>query len=178
MCGLIDHEGKQRSRHYLKSAAECTSKAVVSLELAEQLIFTEKDAKKLEGVSDQLKCASYLIQSNRSLEELMAIFYLSHRSLFWSFDSSQLINVNQLIRTYKFQVIYIKWYIIYIHATCNTFVIHNFTQKCLFTIYYQNNKGFHIKIWRSVKGFIVCSCVHVMCMVISDYEVIYIHTYI
>jgi len=80
----------------------------VSLELAEQLIFTEKDAKKLEGVSDQLKCASYLIQSNRSLEELMAIFYLSHRSLFWSFDSSQLINVNQLIRTYKFQVIYIK----------------------------------------------------------------------
>lgn len=50
MRGLIDHEGKQRSRHYLKSAAECTSRAIVSLELAEHEISSVQAARKLDGV--------------------------------------------------------------------------------------------------------------------------------
>ena len=50
MRGLIEHEKQQRTRHYLKSAAECTSRAVVSLELSEEPVKTVKQARQLEGV--------------------------------------------------------------------------------------------------------------------------------
>ena len=50
MRGLIEHEGRQRARHYLTSAAEWTSRAIVSLELADTPVKSVKQAKKLEGV--------------------------------------------------------------------------------------------------------------------------------
>lgn len=56
--GLIDHERSQRSRHYLKSAAECTSRAIVSLELADNPITSVAEARKLEGVGKKKKLGS------------------------------------------------------------------------------------------------------------------------
>ena len=51
MRGLVKHEEDQRRHHYLKSAAECTSRAVVSLELADEPVKSVKQARRLEGVS-------------------------------------------------------------------------------------------------------------------------------
>lgn len=51
MRGLQAHERMQRGKHYLKSAAECTSKAIVSLELSEKNINTAKQAMQLLAVS-------------------------------------------------------------------------------------------------------------------------------
>ncbi|KAL8562747.1 hypothetical protein ACOMHN_022622 [Nucella lapillus] len=50
MRGLQAHERMQRGKHYLKSAAECTSKAIVSLELSEKNVNTTKQAVRLEGI--------------------------------------------------------------------------------------------------------------------------------
>ena len=50
MRGLIEHEKQQRTRHYLKTAAECTSRAIVSLELSDEPVKTVKQARQLEGV--------------------------------------------------------------------------------------------------------------------------------
>lgn len=52
--GLIALEKFQRTRHYLKSAAECTSKAVVSLDLCEHPIKSIKQAGTLEGVGSSM----------------------------------------------------------------------------------------------------------------------------
>lgn len=49
--GLQAHERMQRGKHYLKSAAECTSKAIVSLELSDKNINTAKQAVRLQAVS-------------------------------------------------------------------------------------------------------------------------------
>ena len=51
MRGLLAHERMQRGKHYLKSAAECTSKAVVSLELSDKNVNTAKQALRLQAVS-------------------------------------------------------------------------------------------------------------------------------
>lgn len=40
----------QRTKHWLKSSAECTSRAIVSLELCERPVKSTKQAEKLEGV--------------------------------------------------------------------------------------------------------------------------------
>ncbi|KAK3095641.1 hypothetical protein FSP39_017049 [Pinctada imbricata] len=53
MRGLISHERFQRSRHYLKSAAECTSRAIVSLELSESAVKSPRQAEKLEGIGGE-----------------------------------------------------------------------------------------------------------------------------
>ncbi|XP_045190631.2 uncharacterized protein LOC123547523 [Mercenaria mercenaria] len=53
MRGLINHERDQRCHHYLKSAAECTSRAVVSLELADEPIRSVKQARRLEGIGGE-----------------------------------------------------------------------------------------------------------------------------
>ncbi|XP_041369650.1 uncharacterized protein LOC121383623 [Gigantopelta aegis] len=57
--GLINYEKWQRSRHYLKSAAEWTSRAIVSLELTLHHIKTVHQAMRLEGIGrglgDKLK---------------------------------------------------------------------------------------------------------------------------
>ena len=50
MRGLIEHEKQQRMRHYLKTAAECTSRAIVSLELSDEPVKTVKQSRQLEGV--------------------------------------------------------------------------------------------------------------------------------
>lgn len=50
MRGLIASEQLQRSRHYLTSAAEWTSRAIVSLDLAEKPVKSIKQASQLEGV--------------------------------------------------------------------------------------------------------------------------------
>ena len=50
MRGLIEHERQQRTRHYLKSAAECTSRAIVSLELSDESVRSVSQARQLEGV--------------------------------------------------------------------------------------------------------------------------------
>ncbi|XP_078667926.1 uncharacterized protein LOC144909692 [Branchiostoma floridae x Branchiostoma belcheri] len=52
--GLIHHERNQRRAHYLKSAAEWTSRAVVSLELEEKPVKSVKQATKLEGIGGVL----------------------------------------------------------------------------------------------------------------------------
>lgn len=49
--GLIQYEEWQRTRHYLKSAAECTSRAIVSLELSPQPIRTPRHAQQLKTCS-------------------------------------------------------------------------------------------------------------------------------
>ena len=54
MRGLIETETHQRKFHYLKSAAECTSKAIVSLETHEHPIKSLKQAQALEGVNIQM----------------------------------------------------------------------------------------------------------------------------
>ncbi|XP_061189749.1 uncharacterized protein LOC133197644 [Saccostrea echinata] len=51
--GLIQYEGWQRTRHYLKSAAECTSRAIVSLELSPQPIKSPRQAQKLESIGGE-----------------------------------------------------------------------------------------------------------------------------
>nr|XP_006813158.1 PREDICTED: uncharacterized protein LOC102804073 [Saccoglossus kowalevskii] len=48
--GLIRHERDQRRQHYLKQAAEWTSKAIVSLSLTDAPIRSIKQAQKLEGI--------------------------------------------------------------------------------------------------------------------------------
>ncbi|CAH1277003.1 Hypp9453 [Branchiostoma lanceolatum] len=52
--GLIHHERNQRRAHYLKSAAEWTSRAIVSLELEEKPVKSVKQATKLEGIGGVL----------------------------------------------------------------------------------------------------------------------------
>ncbi|XP_062571331.1 uncharacterized protein LOC134233385 [Saccostrea cucullata] len=51
--GLIQYEGWQRTRHYLKSAAECTSRAIVSLELSPQPIKSPRQAQKLQNIGGE-----------------------------------------------------------------------------------------------------------------------------
>ncbi|XP_046342613.1 uncharacterized protein LOC124123459 [Haliotis rufescens] len=53
MRGLIQRERWQRTRQYLKSAAECTSRAIVSLELADKPIKSVSQAKALEGIGGE-----------------------------------------------------------------------------------------------------------------------------
>ncbi|XP_067657194.1 uncharacterized protein [Haliotis asinina] len=53
MRGLIQRERWQRTRQYLKSAAECTSRAIVSLELADSPIKSVSQAKTLEGIGGE-----------------------------------------------------------------------------------------------------------------------------
>lgn len=53
--GLLHHEAKQRRVHYLKSAAECTSRAIVSLELCEHPIKSVHQAEKLQGIGGETK---------------------------------------------------------------------------------------------------------------------------
>ncbi|XP_021363949.1 uncharacterized protein LOC110457159 isoform X2 [Mizuhopecten yessoensis] len=55
MRGLIQQEIKQRRVHYLKSAAECTSRAIVSLELSEDPIKSVHQAEKLQGIGGETK---------------------------------------------------------------------------------------------------------------------------
>lgn len=53
MRGLINHERDQRCHSYLKSAAECTSRAIVSLELSDEPVRSVKQARRLAGVGKQ-----------------------------------------------------------------------------------------------------------------------------
>ncbi|XP_074641070.1 uncharacterized protein LOC141898842 [Tubulanus polymorphus] len=52
--GLIPLESFQRSRHYFKSAAECTSRAIVSLDLCDIPLKSVKQATQLEGIGNVL----------------------------------------------------------------------------------------------------------------------------
>lgn len=69
MRGLINHERDQRRHNYLKSAAECTSRAIVSLELSDEPVRSVKQARRLEGVgqsqvtvlSSQTVCSLYIV---------------------------------------------------------------------------------------------------------------------
>ena len=62
MRGLIEHERQQRTRHYLKSAAECTSRAIVSLELSDEPVRSVSQARQLEGVRLNKTVYSYVLK--------------------------------------------------------------------------------------------------------------------
>ncbi|VDI68102.1 Hypothetical predicted protein [Mytilus galloprovincialis] len=53
--GLQRQEVYQRTKHWLKSSAECTSRAIVSLELCERPVKSTKQAEKLEGIGAEIK---------------------------------------------------------------------------------------------------------------------------
>ncbi|XP_070541485.1 uncharacterized protein [Ptychodera flava] len=65
--GLIRHERDQRRHHFLKQAAEWTSKAIVSLSLADVPIRSVKQAQKLEGVGGVICRKLKEIDDNESI---------------------------------------------------------------------------------------------------------------
>ncbi|XP_052773176.1 uncharacterized protein LOC128212005 [Mya arenaria] len=67
--GLIDHERSQRCRTYLKSAAEWTSRAIVSLELAVEPVKSVQQARCLEGIGPET--ATKLIKLDQEKEYSM-----------------------------------------------------------------------------------------------------------
>ena len=52
--GLLHHERYQRTKSWLKSSSEWTSRAIVSLDLSDHPIKSIKQASKLEAVSPDL----------------------------------------------------------------------------------------------------------------------------
>ncbi|KAL5021381.1 hypothetical protein ScPMuIL_000536 [Solemya velum] len=64
--GLVQQEKWQRTRHYLKSAAECTSRAIVSLELSEKPVRTVKQGRSLEGIGGEtMKKLKHIYESKK-----------------------------------------------------------------------------------------------------------------
>ncbi|CAC5425947.1 unnamed protein product [Mytilus coruscus] len=53
--GLQRQEVYQKTKHWLKSSAECTSRAIVSLELYDRPVKSTKQAEKLEGIGTEIK---------------------------------------------------------------------------------------------------------------------------
>ncbi|XP_013403533.1 uncharacterized protein LOC106168870 [Lingula anatina] len=69
--GLIEYEGYQRNCVYLKSAAEWTSKAIISLELSQEPVKSVNQAAKLEGIGKEL---------SEKLKEMTGFKHLSNKA--------------------------------------------------------------------------------------------------